>query len=87
MKKKEKSSEKASRRDFLRSGLVLGAGAVAGTGIIAACSGDAEEEGEKVKVMTTDGKLVEVDSSKLQPAEVSEEAYDEHTQHQPETWA
>jgi len=78
MKKKEKSTEKASRRDFLRSGLVLGAGAVAGSGLIAACSGGAEESGEKVKVMTTDGQLVEVDSSKLQPAtEIEELAYDE----------
>lgn len=78
MKKKEKSTDKASRRDFLRSGLVLGAGAVAGSGLISACSGGAEEEGEKVKVMTTDGKLVEVDSSKLQPAaEVEELPFDE----------
>jgi len=78
MKKKEKSTDKASRRDFLRSGLVLGAGAVAGTGLISACSGGAEEDGEKVKVMTTDGKLVEVDSSKLQPAAEPEELpYDE----------
>ena len=73
MKKKEKSTDNASRRDFLRSGLVLGAGAVAGGGLLAACSGGTEEEGEKVKVMTTDGELVEVDSNKLQPAAEPEE--------------
>jgi molybdopterin-containing oxidoreductase family iron-sulfur binding subunit len=68
MKKKEKSKDGASRRDFLRSGALLGAGALASGGLVAACSSAAEEEGEKVKVMTTDGQLVEVDSTKLQPA-------------------
>ncbi len=78
MKKKENSKEKASRRDFLRSGLVLGAGAVAGSGLIAACSGNTEEIGETVKVMTTDGQLVEVDSNKLTPAtEVADANYGE----------
>ncbi len=76
MKKKGKSKDHASRREFLRSGLLLGAGAVAGTGMLAACSG-AGEEGEKVKLMTTDGRLVEVDSTKLQTAGQAEEpAYD-----------
>ncbi len=77
MKKKEKTSKSSGRRDFLRSGLMLGAGAVAGSGLLASCSSPGEEEGDKVKVMTTDGRLVEVDSNQLTPAEVTEENYDE----------
>ena len=67
MAKKKKKSGSDSRRDFLRSGFLLGAGAVAGSGILAACSDDDAGTGEKVRVMTTDGRLVEADSGKLQP--------------------
>lgn len=78
MKKKVKTKDSASRRNFLRSGLLLGAGAVTGSGLIAACSGTADEGGEKVKVMTTGGQLVEVDSNMLKPATMSEgENYNE----------
>lgn len=76
MKKKEKSKDSASRRDFLRSSLVLGAGAVASTGIVSACSASTEEEGDKVRLMTTDGELVEVDSSKIMPAQPMDELSD-----------
>lgn len=51
-----------SRRDFLLKGLMGGIGAAFLTG----CSGNDKTKpvsGEKVKVLTTDGKLVEVDST------------------------
>jgi molybdopterin-containing oxidoreductase family iron-sulfur binding subunit len=54
-----------SRRSFLRKGLTLGAGAVAGLGAVSAL-GSSEgktKRGEKVKLLTADGKLVEVDKA------------------------
>jgi len=65
MKHKNDKPSKESRREFLKSGFMLGAGAVAGSGLLAACSGTDPESGEKVKVLSTDGKLVEVDSSAM----------------------
>ena len=52
-----------SRRSFLKKfGLGIGAiGAVSGLGILSSCTDD----NEKVKVLTLDGKLVEVSKSKL----------------------
>ncbi len=64
MKNNKEKPSKESRRNFLKTGLMLGAGTVAGSGLLASCSGD-EETGEKAKVLTTDGQLVEVDSSNI----------------------
>ncbi len=58
-----------SRRKFLKAGLVVGAGIVlaAGDKVFSALSDHSEEDpagtGEKVKLMTTDGKLVDVDKA------------------------
>lgn len=77
MKDKSQNTDPNSRRSFLRQSLVLGAAAVAGTGIIGACDNKVEETGEKVKVLTASGELVEVDKSQLKI--VSKEKLDELT--------
>lgn len=51
------------RRDFLKLGLIAG-GATLASGLGISChSNHTKETGKKVKVLTADGKLVEVDSS------------------------
>ncbi len=65
MSEKEKSKE-SSRRHFLKSGLAIGAGTVLGTGLMATVNQvKAESLGKKVKVLTTDGKVLEVAESLL----------------------
>lgn len=62
----KEDSNKKNRRDFLKSGLILGAGALVGTGLTKSVFASGEEEsGEKVKLLTPDGKLVEVDKSNI----------------------
>lgn len=64
----DKKSKKVSRKDFLKSSAVIGVGAVLGTGITKTLLGSGikeSESGEKVKLLTQDGKLVEVDQSHL----------------------
>lgn len=56
-----KNPESANRRKFLKLGLLAGAGTITCT----SCS-TKEDTGEKEKVLTTDGKLVEVDKSAIQ---------------------
>ena len=60
------SDSKKSRKDFLKSGLFAGAAAATGVGLLSSFKSP-EEAGEKVKVMTSDGKLVEVEVNKLAP--------------------
>lgn len=62
-KKKEK------RREFLRNSLAIGLGGSAFS-LLGACKTDAVDEGETMKVLTTDGKLVEVKSSAVKVNEV-----------------
>lgn len=59
--------KKGNRRSFIKYGLTAGAATVAGTSAYVLKKGD-EEVGKKVKLLTTDGKLVEVDQSKVQEA-------------------
>jgi len=63
----EKSnSEKPGRRKFLIKGMLTGAGAIMGTGLASSCSQEKSgESSEKVKLLTTEGKLVEVDKNHL----------------------
>lgn len=66
MKEEPKNDRRQSRRKFLKKGLLAGAGVAAGTGIVSALmEATAAEGGETVKVMTTDGKIMEVDPHKL----------------------
>ena len=65
---KDKSKESSPRREFIRRGLLAGAGAFAASSILSSC-GDSSKSGKKVKLLTPDGKLVEVDASDIQPSE------------------
>lgn len=61
MKKKPKQ-ENPNRRKFLKFGLSMGAGAVAGSGLLCSCnSNEPKVEGEKMKVLLPNGELAEVD--------------------------
>jgi len=64
--KKKTEPKKEPRRDFIKQGLILGTGTL--TGILASCSSEeSNETGEKVKLLTTEGKLVEVDKHQIHP--------------------
>lgn len=70
--KENENPQKSSRRDFLKKSLVAGAGVVATGGLVEAWfDASAAETGEKVKVMTTDGKIMEVNQSQLHYPRVS----------------
>ena len=70
---KQKKDENKSRRDFLKKGILAGAGALAGGALLSSCS--KEESGEMVKVLTADGQLLEVDKSSLKSTkEIRKEA-------------
>lgn len=66
MKEEDKNlpQKDSGRRNFLKLGLLAGGAAFAGVGINA-IAGNLKAEGKKVKVLTTDGKLVEVDSDSI----------------------
>ncbi len=70
MSKQEKPEKKNSRRNFLKLGLGIGGAALAGSalrGLIPSSSDDKLlDSGEKIKLLTPDGKLVEVDRSLLE---------------------
>jgi hypothetical protein len=65
-----KQNKKESRRDFLRLGLGVGITSVLSVGGANLLNPEKlkASTGEKVKVLTQDGKLVEVDKSELVPA-------------------
>ena len=60
----KKENEDADRRKFLKLGLLAGGATLAGLALNSKLHGETPpESGEKVKVLTADGRLVEVDSS------------------------
>jgi len=62
----KENKENSQRRNFLKLGLLAGGAAIAGLGIQKKLLADTiPESGKKVKLMTADGKLVEVDSSHM----------------------
>ena len=64
MKKKNKHQ---GRRDFLKKGILSVTGVAAGTGLISALSGCQNSgNSKKVKLLSTDGKIVEVDEDSIQ---------------------
>ena len=79
MKKDKKSS---SRREFLKFGMTAGAASLVGMGgavlagnsnnLSSAKADDDKKSGRKVKVLTQEGKLVEVDESQIRPVEEEE---------------
>ena len=62
-----KDEKNNARRKFLRNGLIFGAGMIGGLGVSKNLEACAASE-EKVKVLTTDGKVVEVDKSQIMKA-------------------
>ena len=62
--KKKKENKQDSRRDFIKSGFLAGAGLLASGAVLSSCGTD-DKSGEKVKVLTTDGEVVEVDRSDI----------------------
>jgi molybdopterin-containing oxidoreductase family iron-sulfur binding subunit len=72
--KPKNSDSKSSRRKFLKNGVMAGAGLAAAGGLVSAyLDVNAEGTGEKVKVMTTDGEIMEVDRGHLQLPRVTRE--------------
>lgn len=66
MKKKSENKSTSSRRQFLKKSLMTGASMLATGGLIEAyLDTSAAESGEKVKVLTTDGTIMEVDQAHL----------------------
>lgn len=65
-KANQNKKNKTSRRNFLKGSLVASAGTALGVGLLSSCSND--KSGEKVKLLTPDGKLVEVDKSQIKDA-------------------
>lgn len=61
----ENQNNSKSRRDFLKAGITVGAGAFLGTTLLHSDSISAQSGGEKIKLLTQDGKLVEVDKKHL----------------------
>jgi molybdopterin-containing oxidoreductase family iron-sulfur binding subunit len=60
------NSGNANRRKFLKKGLLTCAGTIMGTGLMSSCSPERSgKSSEKVKLLSTDGKLVEVDKDQL----------------------
>jgi Fe-S-cluster-containing dehydrogenase component len=67
---KDKSEKNASRRNFLKSGLIFGAGALTTAGLFSAIANTkAETTGKKVRLLSQDGKIVEIDESVLNTVE------------------
>ena len=56
---KDKSKKNSDRRNFLKMSLLAGGATMAGMTLSAA--EDEKKTGEKIKVLTTDGKVIEVD--------------------------
>jgi Fe-S-cluster-containing dehydrogenase component len=71
----ENESEMSSRRKFLKKvGIGVGAVTIAGVAGTSVISGAKSKSGEKIKLLSPDGKLVEVDKEDIKPAkEIVEE--------------
>lgn len=65
-------SEHRSRRKFLQILSVTGISAIGGTIISQGCSNSSTNSGKKVRVLTTDNSLIEVDSAALATLKISD---------------
>lgn len=71
--KKDKNKEN-SRRKFIRDGLIAGVGALAGGTVLSSCDSE-NTDSEMIRVLTTDGKIVEVERSMVKtPKEIVKES-------------
>jgi molybdopterin-containing oxidoreductase family iron-sulfur binding subunit len=67
---KNENEKKLSRRKFLEAGIMLGAGAITtGGAIMAGSNAEPEKTGKKIRLLTQDGKIVEVEESIVLDAE------------------
>ena len=67
--KEENESERSSRRNFLKKvGVGVGAVSIAGVAGTSVFAGNKSKSGEKIKLLSPDGKLVEVDKDDIKPA-------------------
>jgi len=66
MENKHSDTPRNSRRNFLKFGFALGAGAIAGAGILNALT-SSEAKAETITLLTPKGELVQVDSTLLKP--------------------
>lgn len=70
---KDKKNKESTRRKFLKSGLAISAGTVIGGGLLSSCSKKSaqnitnKKRTEKISLLTTDGRIVEVEKSTLCP--------------------
>jgi len=65
----ENGGESSSRRNFLKKvGIGVGAVSLAGIAGTSVIAGNKSKSGEKVKLLSADGKLVEVDKDDIKPA-------------------
>ncbi len=71
----KEENENNSRRKFLKFGLLAGGATIASIGLQKNIMGETPASGEKIKVMTPDGKLVEIDSTHLEKSGVDLTAY------------
>jgi len=67
MKNKKSKKSNTDRRNFLKLGLMSGATALAGTTIVANFSqiNEKNDSGEKTRLLTPEGKIVEVDATNI----------------------
>jgi len=65
---KEQENNHNNRRSFLKKGLTLGAFSATAVALAAFKDPETEETGEKVKLLSPDGELVEIDRAYLKPA-------------------
>ncbi len=65
----ENESQRSSRRNFLKKvGGGVGAGSLVGVAGTSVLAGNKSKSGEKIKLLSPDGKLVEVDKDDIKPA-------------------
>ena len=77
MDNKEESPKRNSRRDFIQNVGLAGLGSLAvGGALLAGYKYQKGKDSEKVRLLTTDGKLVELDSLELK--DVAREALTEY---------
>lgn len=72
-----KKETKTNRRDFFKFGLLAGSALLAGKTRAENLSDKATENGEKIKMLTPDGKLVEVYQSQIERVVNKEKLSDE----------
>jgi molybdopterin-containing oxidoreductase family iron-sulfur binding subunit len=68
----KKGSKKQSRRNFFLKSVPGAIGAIGGVGLLAQSCGKADESDETVSLLSTDGKLVKVNKSAMEPVSPSE---------------